>query len=128
MGVSNLFRAGGSVNEPRPGDGHTPLYLAASQGRLECCRVLIQHGAETGTRMKSSIEGYWKCFVAFSILWNFFFSLTALDIALQQDHAGCVSYLMSCHAPSGGGAYHRAAATIQAVWRYHRYKVCSCVQ
>lgn len=50
-------------------------------------------------------------------------SLTALDIALVNDHAGCVSYLMACHAPSGGGAYHRAAATIQAVWRYHRHKV-----
>ena len=50
-------------------------------------------------------------------------SLTALDIALINGHAGCVSYLMSRHAPSGGGVYHRAAATIQAVWRYHRHKV-----
>lgn len=42
---------------------------------------------------------------------------------MRNDHAGCVSYLVSCHAPSGGGVYHRAAITIQAVWRYHRFKV-----
>lgn len=55
-------------------------------------------------------------------------SLTALDIALINDHAGCASYLMACHAPSGGGVYHRAAATIQAVWQYHRHKVCTLNQ
>lgn len=52
--------------------------------------------------------------------------MTALDISLVNGHTGCASYLMSCHAPSGGGVYHRAAATIQAVWRYYRYKVHSC--
>ena len=38
-------------------------------------------------------------------------------------HTECADYLMSCHVPSGGGIYHRAVATIQAAWKYHRYKV-----
>lgn len=50
-------------------------------------------------------------------------SLTALDVALKNGHTGCADYLIFCHAPSGGGVHHRAAATIQAVWKYHRYKV-----
>lgn len=46
------------MDHPRPSDGHTPLYLAASHGQLDCCKVLIEGGASIGTRMKSSIEGY----------------------------------------------------------------------
>lgn len=57
------------------------------------------------------------------ILWWTLIRLTALDISMINGHTGCASYLIACHAPSGGGAYHRAAATIQAVWRYHKFKV-----
>ena len=53
----------------------------------------------------------------------FFFSLTPLDVAMKNGHSECANYLIRCHAPSGGGVYHRAALTIQAVWRYHRHKV-----
>ncbi len=42
---------------------------------------------------------------------------------MKNGHEACENYLVYCHAPSGGGVYHRAALTIQAVWRYHRYKV-----
>ena len=48
---------------------------------------------------------------------------TALDLAMIADHPECVSYLVASHAPSGGGKYHRAALTIQAVWKFHRHKV-----
>ena len=49
--------------------------------------------------------------------------LTALDVALLNGHRDCADFLISCHAPTGGGAYHRAAYTIQAVWRFYRHKV-----
>ncbi len=54
---------------------------------------------------------------------------TALDLAMISGHSNCTGYLTSCHAPSGGGLYHRAALTIQAVWKLHRHKVhvCTCV-
>ena len=51
------------------------------------------------------------------------FRLTALDVALLNSHRDCADYLISCHAPTRGGAHHRAACTIQAVWRYYRHKV-----
>ena len=51
-------------------------------------------------------------------------SFTALDLAMLKGHAGCSDFLLYCHAPSGGGAYHRAALTIQSVWRLYRHKVC----
>ena len=50
---------------------------------------------------------------------------SALDLAMLEGHMGCADYLISVGVSTGGGAYHRAAATIQAVWRYHRHKVGS---
>ena len=38
-------------------------------------------------------------------------------------HREVADYLISIGAPSGGGIFHRAALTIQAVWRLHRYRV-----
>ena len=50
-------------------------------------------------------------------------SRTALDLALAHGHREVADYLISQGAPSGGGVYHRAALTIQAVWRLHRHRV-----
>ena len=60
---------------------------------------------------------------------NYTRRLTALDVALLNGHKDCADFLVSCHAPTGGGAYHRAACTIQAVWRFYRHKVtCSYIE
>lgn len=51
------------------------------------------------------------------------YSRTALDLALVNGHREVADYLISQGVPSGGGMFHRAALTIQAVWRLHRYRV-----
>ncbi len=48
---------------------------------------------------------------------------SALDLAMLGGHSGCADYLYSVGVPSSGGLYHRAALTIQHVWRFHRHKV-----
>lgn len=51
------------------------------------------------------------------------FSRTALDLAMAGGHRDVADYLISQGGPSGGGIFHRAALTIQAVWRLHRHRV-----
>ena len=50
-------------------------------------------------------------------------SLTALDLAMIGGHWDVANYLISQGAPSGGGKFHRSAATIQAVWRLYKHRV-----
>ena len=38
-------------------------------------------------------------------------------------HREVADYLISVGAPSRGGKFHRAAVTIQTVWRLHRHRV-----
>ena len=45
------------MNQPRASDDHTPLYIATSLGHLDCCKVLIENGADMKTRIKSTTEG-----------------------------------------------------------------------
>ena len=52
-----------------------------------------------------------------------FYRHTALDLAMAGGHREIADHLTSVGAPSGGGLFHRAALTIQAVWRLHRYRV-----
>ncbi len=53
---------------------------------------------------------------------------SALDLAMLAGHTGCADYLQSVGTPSSGGRYHRAAITIQYVWRFYRHKVCTHCQ
>lgn len=100
-----LLDAGSGVDPPRLSDGRTPLQLSSASGHLPCCRLLLARGADTRLRDHTP-EG-----------------LTAVDLALLHTHTECAALLMAQGAPTAGGRIHRAAATIQAVWRFHRYTV-----
>ena len=52
---------------------------------------------------------------------------TALDLAMLNAHTECAEYLIAQGATSGGGKFHRAALTIQTVWKFHRHKVINIV-
>lgn len=51
--------------------------------------------------------------------------LSALDMALLQNHESCANYLISQGACTTGGQFHRAASTIQLWWKFCVHKVCS---
>lgn len=99
-----LLNNGCGLDSTRTSDGRSLLHLAAMEGHLECCQRLVQRGANISLR-DSTME---RC--------------TPLDLAMLSSHLSCSVFLMSAHAPSGGGRYHRAALTIQAAWRFTRYK------
>lgn len=121
----------------RANDGHTALLVAAEAGHLQCCRVLLERGADP--RIKETTVERWGlnlppsavmwCTVSYPTL-ICLYSRTALDLALVNGHREVADYLISQGVPSGGGTFHRAALTIQAVWRLHRHRVrqnLSCI-
>eukprot|EP00731_Ephydatia_muelleri_P018008 Em0011g48a len=99
-----LLNDGYGVENGRTSDGRTLLHLSSMEGHLDCCQLLLHRGANPSLR-DSTVE---RC--------------TALDLAMLSSQSSCSVFLMSVCAPSGGGQYHRAALTIQAAWRFSRYK------
>ena len=51
-----LLSKGAVVNATKPGDGNACIHMAAYEGHLELCRLLLQHGASAATRNRSGVQ------------------------------------------------------------------------
>ena len=97
------------INDPDVEWGcRTPLHIAANRGHVNCCNLLLQHGADTSARMSQAwtpahcaAENGHKAVL--KALYEHSADMRLLDengdspstIAAMYGHTGCVEYLKS---------------------------------
>lgn len=51
-----LLAKGADINATKPGDGNACIHMAAYEGSLEMCQLLLRHGASAVARNRSGVQ------------------------------------------------------------------------
>ena len=102
LGLAKALAAGGADLEAVDANGHTPLHVAASEGKAEVVKRLLEAGADPGARAKptSRSSDPWGGIGRFAARGS-----TAVDLARAAGHAE-VTRLLSAGRGGGGGGGH----------------------